>query len=184
MAGAMVVLLLIAPPASASLLVETHEGATFSIHTHGSTTLAAPRNATIEGHSGGYLIDWQAPTPPAGHELSGYAVYRVPAPGTDGTVEVTELGPRWSVFFDRPDEGTYVYFVTALFGGASESIPSDPVSTLDVSEDSQASASGGSTGEAGSTSAGGWRNYPHCNVVGISPSPPYYDVHLSCLFPI
>jgi hypothetical protein len=154
----LLVLLLAAPSAAADLTVDTKSGSAFDVYTHGSSTLSAPQNTTITPTWGGYLIDWTAPSSLSGQQVTGYTLYRLPAPGTAGEMAVTYLSSRWTATYDRPGAGTYVYFVTATFGNL-ESVPGRAVSTQDT-------------------------NYPHCNVVGIYVSPPYYDTHFDCLFPL
>jgi hypothetical protein len=159
-ACSLVVLLLVAPSVAADLAVDTQSGPQYDIYTHGSSSLAAPRNTTILPVWGGYVVDWQTPSALAGQEVAGYTIYRLPAPGTEGSLVVTHLSPRQTAYYDRPGSGTYVYFVTAVFSGVgAESVPSQPVSTRDT-------------------------NYPHCNVVGVYVRPPFYDTHIGCLWPM
>jgi hypothetical protein len=159
LACSLLTLVVAAPGAAADLTVDTRPGQTYSIYTHGSSTLAAPQNTSIAPAWGGYVIDWQPPTSLAGQEVTGYTLYRIPGPVTGGDIQVTRLPARWTVTYDRPGDGTYVYLVTAVFANSAESVPGAPLSTRDT-------------------------NYPHCNVVGIYPSPPYYDTHYDCLFPL
>jgi hypothetical protein len=160
---ALLVLLLLAAPwptVSADLDVSTTAGRTFDIVTDGSTSVDAPRNLTLLHYpyrSGDVLyLDWDAPATPA----DGYTVYRVPGPGATVPQRTFTVGNGHTSAYDYlpGDAGTVVYFVTAQRSGG-ESVPSVPAATVD-------------------------QYYPHCNVVSVYPSPPYYDEHLSCLFPV
>jgi hypothetical protein len=159
----LLLLVALAPPAAADLTVDTQQhGTVTDIWARGASSLAAPQNATLHPMWHGYVIDWTAAG--SGPQPTGYIVYRVPSVSTGGSVVATHLPSRWTVTYDEPGNGTYTYFVTALFSPQAasvqvESVPSNPVSTADV-------------------------NYPHCNVVGIYDNPPYYDSHLACLYPL
>ena len=160
----LLLLLALAPPASADLTVDTAQGtAAFDVYARGSSNLAAPQNTTIHQFWHGYVLDWNAPSLLPGQELSGYNLYRVPGPSTGGQVQVTHLQPRWTATYDAPGDGTYIYFVTAVLKGPAspESVPGNPVSSPDAGT-----------------------NYPHCNVVSVFTSAPYYDTHIGCLFPL
>lgn len=160
LASGFVLLLLTVPSVAADLRIDTRSGTTYGISTHGSATLAAPQNTSIEAMWGGYLIDWSAPSS-VSDQVVGYTIYRLPAPGTDGALQVFRTNSRATLFYDNPPTGDYVYLVTAVFGNAAESVPARPASTLDVAS-----------------------NYPHCSVVSIYTSPPWYDTNIECLFPL
>ncbi|HUR61227.1 MAG TPA: hypothetical protein VM286_02530 [Candidatus Thermoplasmatota archaeon] len=157
----LVLLVASAPLAAADLTVTYDQGSARNIYASGASSLNAPQNTTIYDVWGGYVIDWNPPAATPGLTVAGYDLYRIPGPGTPGDVEVSHLGARRSAAYDSAGPGTYIYFVTAVFATAGESIPGNPVSTADT---------------------GG--NYPHCGVVGVFTSPPYYDTHIACLFPL
>lgn len=155
-------LALVAPSAAADLAVTTAVTSNaFHIYTHGSTTPTAPQNLTVRPAWKGYVLNWDPPSSLSPQQVTGYVLYRLPAPGTAGNLTVTHLAPRWTAAYDQPPSGDYVYFVTAQLGGAAESLPAPPVSTADAVS-----------------------NYPHCGVVGVYFTPPYYDTNLECLFPL
>jgi hypothetical protein len=155
-------LLLVVPSVGADLTLSVYRTATSTdIYAAGASTLAAPQNTTIAFKLNGYVVSWQPPVGVSGQQVTGYTVYRVPGPATGGAIQTTSVGPRWTLLYDRPGDGTYIYLVTAMFSNdpMAESVPGQPVSTRDG-------------------------NYPHCNVVGVYFSAPYYDSHLDCLFPL
>jgi hypothetical protein len=154
-------LLLPWPSASADLTVTTSDGQQFTIDTGGATSLDAPQNLSLALHNIAVRLLWDAPVSAS---PDGYRVYRVPGPGTNGSTTVFDLDGDRTSFVDRAAAAgsTYVYFVTALFGSddsQSESVPSPPAATADQA-------------------------YPHCGVVGIYFTPPYYSTQISCLFPV
>lgn len=156
------VALLLVPASSADLGVtveDNDEG--IDIYVEGASSLQAPQNMTITATGRHFRLAWEPPSALA-TEVAGYTIYRVPADGDGQAIEV-HLGPQHTTVVDYWAAGRdYVYFVTATLstiGGHAETVPSMPVSTADVA------------------SLG-----PHCGVVTIYTSPPYYDVHLSCLF--
>jgi hypothetical protein len=160
-ACSLVALLMIAPNVAADLTIDAKQGSAYDIYTHGSSSLSAPQNTTIASLWGGYIVDWQAPSGMAMQQVTGYTVYRVPGPSTGGGIQTFHLPARSTAVYDRPGDGTYIYLVTATFAGASvmESVPGYPLTTRDT-------------------------NYPHCHVVGIYYSAPYYDTGIDCLFPL
>ncbi len=152
-----------APSAQADLAISLIDASGYDILAQGASSLDAPQNLTIQDDNHGFLLQWEPPVDVAGLPIVGYTYYRVPGPGQAGSTVVKHFSANRDSYTDRQAEpgDLYVYFVTASYGPGdpSESIPSSPVSTADVS------------------------NYPHCGVASVYTSPPYYDVHLSCLFP-
>jgi hypothetical protein len=166
-AGAgLLMLALFVPIPAAALDVHVDQTSGFDVYANGASSLDAPQNVTIApaATGPGYVVTWSAPQTAGGPGADGYVVYRVPGPNTGGRVKAFEMDENDFSFRDgsASANGTYIYFVTTLHPGKDqESIPSTPVSSADVSV-----------------------HYPHCSVVSIYTSPPYYDVHLSCLFPL
>ncbi|MES2155315.1 MAG: hypothetical protein V4510_09295 [bacterium] len=161
---ALVVSLLAAPTATADLSISVDDSDGYTIDAYGGQSLDAPQNVTITAANAGYRVSWDPPSNVGGLPLTGYTVYRVPGPDQEGQTISIQLNPARTSVHDAwaDDADTYVYFVTATYGSAapSESIPSLPVTNKDVD------------------------NYPHCSVASVYTSPPYYDVHVSCLFPL
>jgi hypothetical protein len=152
----------LAPAVLASLAVTVDQSQGYDVWASGATSLNAPQNLTITQGDRGPYIQWSPPSSLDGTQLVGYTLYRLPGPDAKGETTTFDLGPGRTGFTDHSalENNTYVYFITAQYAGTvGESIPSVPVSSMDFASPS-----------------------PHCGVVSIYASPPYYDTHLSCLF--